>query len=55
MIEMSRFALAMIVLGAGMFGCIGTCGLLCCCVESDRRRRAKARRQRSHGLIRGGA
>lgn len=55
MIEMTRLSFFCIVMGAGMLGCIGTCGLLCCCVESDRRRRAKARRQRSHGLIRGGA
>lgn len=50
MIEMSRFSLAVIVLGAGMLGCIGTCGLLCCCVESDRRGRAKAKRQRDHRM-----
>lgn len=48
MIEMTRLAFAAIVLGAGMFGCMATIGLLLYCVQDDRRGRAKARRMRDH-------
>lgn len=51
MIEMTRFALAVIVISAGMMGCIGTCGLLFYCVRDDRGKRAKARRQRDHRAV----
>jgi hypothetical protein len=50
MIEMSRFALSMIVLGAGMLGCAATIGMILCSVQNDRRGRAKAKRQRDHRM-----
>lgn len=51
MIEMTTLALFGIVMGAGMMGCLATCGLLLYCVQDDRRGRAKAKRQRDHRAV----
>lgn len=54
MITMNEWVFCLSILGAALFGAAAVIGLLFYCVQDDRHKRAKARRQRNHGVMRSG-